>query len=98
MDVFLTDQEIEALIAEEKRIDVPISQFTSRFKGKRGHREYELEIERPATALQRQKPLPLEQVGKRDGILRFSHSYGVRALSTRRHERGALCRSNRPVR
>lgn len=47
MDVFLTDQEIAELIAEEKPIDVQISQFTSKFKDKRGHREYDLDIERP---------------------------------------------------
>lgn len=46
MDVFLTDTEIEGLIAEEKRIEVPISHFTSKFKDKRGHREYDLIIER----------------------------------------------------
>jgi hypothetical protein len=47
MNVFLTDKEIEALIDAEKRIEVSISQFTSKFKDKRGHREYDLVIERP---------------------------------------------------
>lgn len=50
MDIFLTDQEIQDLIVEEKTIDIPISQFTSNFKDKRGHREYDLVIERLDTS------------------------------------------------
>jgi len=47
MSIYLTDKEISELIAEEKQIDVPLSDFTSKFKDKRGHREYDLLIERP---------------------------------------------------
>ena len=46
MDFFLTDIEIEALIKEEKRIDIPISEFGRKLKEKKGHKEFDLVIER----------------------------------------------------
>ena len=46
MDVFLKDEEIASLIEEEKNVDVPISDFTAKFRDKRAHREYDLLIER----------------------------------------------------
>lgn len=46
MDVFLKDEEIDSLIKEEKNIDVPISDFTTKFRDKRAHREYDLLIQR----------------------------------------------------
>jgi len=47
MEFFVTDIEIEALIKEEKRIDQPISDFARKFKEKKGHKEFDLVIDRP---------------------------------------------------
>ncbi len=47
MDFFLSDSDIQGLINEEKQIDVPLWHFNSKFKDKRGHKEFDLIIGRP---------------------------------------------------
>jgi len=47
MDFFLSDIEIEALINEEKPIVQPISDLGRKFKEKKGHKEFDLVINRP---------------------------------------------------
>ncbi|MBK9479057.1 MAG: hypothetical protein IPP56_11450 [Bacteroidetes bacterium] len=46
MEFFLTDIEIDALIKEEKRIDQPIADFGRKLKEKKGHKEFDLVVER----------------------------------------------------
>lgn len=47
MEFFLTDMEIESLIKEEKRIDQSLSDFSRKFKEKKGHKEFDLTVTRP---------------------------------------------------
>jgi hypothetical protein len=47
MELFFTDIEIDALIKEEKRIDQPIGDFGRKSKEKKGHKEFDLVVERP---------------------------------------------------
>ncbi len=47
MDFFITDIEIEELIKEEKPINLPTSDFTKKFKEKKGHKEFDIVIGRP---------------------------------------------------
>ena len=46
MDLLITDSEIAALIAEPKKVGIPLSQIGGRFKEKRGHKEYDLTVPR----------------------------------------------------
>ena len=46
MEFFITDIEIDALIKEEKRIDQPIADFGRKLKEKKGHKEFDLIVER----------------------------------------------------
>ena len=46
MDLLITDSEIASLIAEPKSVSIALSQIGSRFKEKRGHKEYDLTIRR----------------------------------------------------
>lgn len=47
MQLFLTDIEIDVLIQEEKRIARPLVDYRLNLKVKKGHKEFELLIERP---------------------------------------------------
>ncbi len=47
MEFFLTDIEIDALINEENPIDQPIADFGRKLKEKKGHKEFDLVVERP---------------------------------------------------
>lgn len=42
----MPDSEIESLIAEQKHVNIPLSQIGSVFKEKRGHKEYDIEVKR----------------------------------------------------
>ena len=46
MEFFLTDIEIADLIKEEKRIDQYISDFGKKLKEKKGHKEFDLVVDR----------------------------------------------------
>jgi hypothetical protein len=47
MEFFITDIEIDALIKEEKRIDQSLAAFGRNLKEKKGHKEFDLVINRP---------------------------------------------------
>ena len=47
MDFFLTDAEIDTLIKEEKRIAQSLSDFGAKFKEKKGHKEFDIIVNRP---------------------------------------------------
>lgn len=47
MEFFLTDIEIDPLIKEEKCIDQPIADFGRKLKEKKGHKEFDILVDRP---------------------------------------------------
>src|SRR5437899_9275123 len=46
MDLFFTDLEIAELLVKQKSVGISLSQIGSKFKEKRGHKEYDLTIRR----------------------------------------------------
>ncbi len=51
MNFFLSDNQINDLINEEKRIDEPLSKFGGKFKEKKGHKEFSVKVDRPDNSL-----------------------------------------------